>query len=384
LSLFAVVILGGVLALLAGCTTSDESIPPNWSATNSEAPLKTIPSLNGPSLSRTNGAAGLRTNAPAGPRMAVPPFGNTNPPAASNLAKAELPPVYTWTSLKRWAQARKLDPPTLLTKSPLVTYALSSARGVLVLAIGSREATWKGITLHLGFAPEIIDGEVYVHGLDLEKTFEPFLCEPPPAFGTNRVIVIDAGHGGINAGTLGIGDHRPEKEFTLDWARRLEPLLQEEGWQVVLTRTNDVDIAISNRVSVAENCHANVFLSLHFNSAAPDPKPAGLAIFCLTPVGMPSTVTRGYPDILFQDFPNNHFDVQNVQLAERLQRSLVRATGMEDRGVNRARFIGVLRGQHRPSVLIEAGFLSNPNEAKRIESPEFRQKLAEAVAAALK
>jgi N-acetylmuramoyl-L-alanine amidase len=99
---------------------------------------------------------------------------------------------------------------------------------------------------------------------------------------------------------------------------------------------------------------------------------------------MPSTITRGYPDVLFQNFPNNSFDAQNVQMAEHLQRSLLHSTGLEDRGVNRARFIGVLRGQHRPSVLIEAGFLSNPHEAKRIESPEFRQKLAEAVAAALK
>jgi N-acetylmuramoyl-L-alanine amidase len=73
-----------------------------------------------------------------------------------------------------------------------------------------------------------------------------------------------------------------------------------------------------------------------------------------------------------------------MQLAERLHRALLHATSLEDRGVNRARFIGVLRGQRRPSVLIEAGFLSNPHEAKRIADPLFRQKLAEAVATALK
>ncbi len=203
-------------------------------------------------------------------------------------------------------------------------------------------------------------------------------------FATNRIIVIDPGHGGINAGTISAGDHRPEKEFTLDWARRLEPLLAKEGWQVFLTRTNDVDVALSNRVSMAESRHADLFFSLHFNSVSPDTKPVGLATFCLTPVGMPSTVTRGFPDMLFQSFPNNSFDTQNFQLAERLQRALLHATGLEDHGVNRARFIGVLRGQHRPAVLIEAGFLSNPHEAKRIADPEFRQKLAEAVAAALK
>jgi len=286
--------------------------------------------------------------------------------------------------LKRWAAEEKINPPLLLSKSPLFSYSISSDKGVMLLAIGSREAMWNGVTLHLGYAPEFIDGEVFVHGLDLQKSLEPFLCEKLPAFGTNRVIVIDPGHGGINAGTLSVGDHRPEKEFTLDWARRLQRLLEQEGWQVFLTRTNDMDVALSNRVSVAESRHADLFVSLHFNSLAPDQKPVGLATFCLTPAGLPSTVTRGYPDVLYQSFPNNNYDTQNVLLAEHLQRALVHATGMEDRGVNRARFIGVLRGQRRPAALIEAGFLSNPREAKRIEDPDFRQKLAEAVASALK
>jgi N-acetylmuramoyl-L-alanine amidase len=72
-----------------------------------------------------------------------------------------------------------------------------------------------------------------------------------------------------------------------------------------------------------------------------------------------------------------------LKLAVRLHAMLLRATGLEDRGVNRARFIGVLHRQQCPAVLIEAGFLSNPSDAKLIETPSFRQKLAEAVAAAL-
>jgi len=379
-------------------------MPPDWSVANStnsvvltklptafqpnppmiDTNLPWLPKTNGPAGARANPPPAFGTNVSATFRTNFPSGLQTNLVVAGNQAPPRVAPVYTWTSLKRWALERRVELPKLLTKSPLVTYSVSSPCGVMVLAIGIREATWNGVLLHLGFAPEILDGEVYMHGLDLEKSFEPFLCDPPTFYGTNRVIVVDPGHGGINAGTLGVGDRQPEKEFTLDWARRLQPLLEREGWQVVLTRTNDVDIALSNRVNLAESRRADLFLSLHFNSAAPDPKPMGLATFCLTPTGMPSTLTRGYPDILFQSFPNNGYDAQNVQLAERLQRSLLHATGLEDRGVNRARFIGVLRGQHRPSVLIEAGFMSNPSEARRIESAEFRQKLAEAVAAALK
>ena len=305
----------------------------------------------------------------------VTPAARTNPSYAA--------PVTTWTSLNRWADENKIGAPHRLSNTPVATYAVSSANGTMVLEIGSRDAAWNGTEIQLGFAPEFIDDQVFVHGLDLQKNIEPLLLGPPLAFG-NRVIVIDPGHGGVQTGTHSVFDGRFEKEFTLDWALRLAPLLAANGWQVFLTRTGDVDIALSNRVAFAEAHHADLFISLHFNST-PDPnkKPAGLETYCLTPAGMPSTLTRG-PDIWSQVFPNNAFDAQNLQLAVRLHSAILRATGLEDRGVNRARFIGVLHRQYCPAVLIEGGYLSNPHEAKLIENPEFRQKLAEAVANALK
>ena len=255
----------------------------------------------------------------------------------------------------------------------------------MVLGIGTLGATWNGIEINLGFAPQFIDGEVFLHGLDLQKNLEPLLCEPPISFPqTNRTIVIDPGHGGSNTGTHSVLDGRFEKEFTLDWATRLKPLLETNGWTVFLTRTNDTDVSLSNRVAFAESHHADLFVSLHFNSAAPDTKQVGFETYCLTPTGMPSTLTRGFADPWFENLPNNSFDAQNLQLAVKLHNALLRATGEEDRGVRRARFIGVLRGQKRPAILIEAGYLSNPGEAKSIESSDYRQKLAESFAAALK
>jgi len=87
----------------------------------------------------------------------------------------------------------------------------------MILAIGSHEAAWNGIGIDLGFEPQLIDGEVFLHGLDLQKNLEPLLCAPPLMFGTNRIIVIDPGHGGSNTGTHSVLDGRFEKEFTLDW-----------------------------------------------------------------------------------------------------------------------------------------------------------------------
>jgi N-acetylmuramoyl-L-alanine amidase len=238
--------------------------------------------------------------------------------------------------------------------------------------------------VHLGFAPEIIDDQVFVYGLDLQKNLEPLLLDERLAFGTNRVIVIDPGHGGSNVGTHSVVDGRFEKEFTLDWAKRLKPLLETNGWKVFLTRTSDVYMTNSDRVAFADAHRADVFVSLHFNSAAPDSKPNGLETFCLTPTGMPSTLPRGYSDPWSDRYPNNAFDTENLQLAVSLHTALLRTGGEEDRGIRRARFMGVLLGQKRPAVLIEGGYLSNPHEAEKIESAEFRQKLAESVANALK
>jgi len=309
-------------------------------------------------------------------------------PAARAYQPAPRPqltaPVTTWTSLNRWAAENNVGEPQLLSHVPVSAYAIKTQNGTMVFDIGSREAAWNGAEFNLGFAPQFIDDQVFIHGLDLQKNIGPLLFGPPLTF-DNRVIVIDPGHGGANVGTHSVVDGRLEKEFTLDWALRLAPLLEQEGWQVFLTRTSDVTVSNADRVVFAEQHHASLFISLHFNSTPDrDRDPGGLMTFCITPTGMPSTLTRGFRDIVSEVLPNNNFDAQNLQLAVRVQSAILRATGLEDRGVCYSRFETVLRGQNRPAILIEGGFLSNPHEAKLIENPEFRQKLAQAVADALK
>jgi N-acetylmuramoyl-L-alanine amidase len=230
----------------------------------------------------------------------------------------------------------------------------------------------------------MIDGQPYVHALDLNKTIQPLLQgEPPALVSANPVVVIDPGHGGENAGTRSALGNHFEKEFTLDWARRLQSLLIANNCRAFLTRSNDTDLALSNRVAFAANHKADLFISLHFNSALPNEAEAGLETYCLTPVGMPSSLTRGFPDEIQQSFPNNAFDTQNLFLALRVHRALLQVNGHHDRGIRRTRFPGVLRGQQRASILVEGGYLSNPQEARLIGDPAYRQKLAGAVAMAL-
>jgi N-acetylmuramoyl-L-alanine amidase len=361
------------LIFLSGCSTTPPQSSLDWTDTNAVAVASPVI---------------LQTDKPVAPVVQTnfPVTVHTNPPPVMVTNPAPVAPVVTWTSLAGWAAEHKIGKPHRISNSPVTAYAIGSSNGVMVLAIGSLGATWNGVEINLGFAPEFIDGEVFLHGLDLKKNLEPLLCAPPISFPqTNRVIVIDPGHGGNNFGTVSALDGRWEKEFTLDWAKRLKPLLETNGWKVFLTRTSDVYVTNAERVVFAEALHADLFISLHFNSTSErDKKTGGLETYCITPTGMPSTLTRGFADPWTENLPNNTFDAQNLQLAFRVHSAVLHTTGIEDRGVRHSRFETVLRGQNRPAILIEGGYLSNPTEAKLIESADYRQKLAEAVAAALK
>ena len=293
-------------------------------------------------------------------------------------------PAETWIALSRWCKANGLAAPCLVGQAPAPAYALSTTSGVFVLRAGSLVAHWDGLEVRLGFAPQMINGQPYVHTLDLKKTLEPLVGGSCFSFlKPNPTIVIDPGHGGQDSGTTSVLGYRHEKDFTLDWARRLGSLLATNGWQVFLTRNYDTDLSVSSRIAFAEAHKADVFLSLHFNSSAPNDQQAGLETYCLTPTGMPSTVTRGYSDDAALAFPNNAFDAQNLRLALQVHRALLQVNGRHDRGVRHARYLGVLRGQNRPAILVEGGYLSNPREARLIADPTYREKLAEAVTQAL-
>jgi N-acetylmuramoyl-L-alanine amidase len=351
--------LPGLLLVLAGCYTGPHSSAPDWSEKPS-APTEIEHVTEGP--------------------LIAPPKDIPLPGLAirTNLTYAD-----TWISLNRWNRENHIGSLEQITPAPNRTFALTTSNGVLVIQAHSLVARWSGVEFRLGFEPQLIDEQPFVHVLDLKKNIEPLLRRftLPPKI--NRVVVIDPGHGGMNAGTKSLADGSNEKEWTLDLALRLEPLLATNGWQVFLTRRNDSEVPLPARVAFADQHEADLFISLHFNSAAPSREQAGLETFCLTPTGMRSTLIREYEDNSSLVFTNNAFDAQNLQYALLLHRALLECD-FTDRGVRRARFLGVLRGQNRPAVLIESGYLSNPAEARRIADPDFRQQMAEAIAEALK
>ena len=357
-----------LILLLAGCASGPHGNgkeAPDWGAVDNAATpeMPTPPVVPSPPA-----VAPVPTPIPAPPAMAVP---------TNQFAE-------TWVPLSRWCQANGLSAPCQVTSGQVPGYALSTTSGVFLLRIGSQVAHWDGMEVRLAFAPQIIGGQACIHTLDLKKNVQPLVLGAPMNFvRTNLNIVIDPGHGGEDSGTTSVLGRGYEKEFTLDWARRLGSVLATNGWRVFFTRTNDADLSVSNRIAFAGAHQADLFLSLHFNSSAPSDQQAGLETYCLTPTGMPSTLTRGFGDDCGLAFPNNAFDAQNLQFAARVHRALLQVNGKRDRGVRRARFLGVLRGQHCPAILVEGGYLSNPQEARRIADPAYRQKLAEALAQAL-
>lgn len=368
------------LVVLAGCSTSSYHTaqparpskvrPPNWD--NGTVPTNEPPAIESVPIDPV----------PSQP-PSVPPPPATNPsPVATPIAR--LAPEVRWQSLHRWADSRGLGPIRRVTAGSAESFALIASTGVLTLNVGSLSARWENVEIRLGFAPQLVDGQVFVHWLDLHKNIEPLVRGYSASSKPERLIVLDPGHGGSNPGARSAADGRDEKTFTLDWARRLAPLLEANGWRVLLTRTNDVDVSLYERVAFAEEQRADLFLSLHFNSSGGNGREAaGLETFCLTPAGMTSSLTRGEEDDPAEIFPNNAFDEQNMMYAVRLHAALLKLNGYLDRGVRRARFLTVLQGQNRPAILIEGGFLSNPAEARRVGDPTFRQRLAEAVATAL-
>jgi N-acetylmuramoyl-L-alanine amidase len=363
--LIAFALIAGVL-LLAGCPTPPKK-PPRVTALE---PLRPVPENTLPTVTISDD-----------PRIeSARDRGDSVLPEE----KLQLPPGML--QLSEWAKLCGFADVRLLPNTMPQAVELQSQDGILTLVFGQRPARWNGIYFTLGFAPVIQQGQFAVNSLDVIKNIYPLALGTLSISKPKRVLVLDPGHGGSDPGSRGAAKNAVEKDLALDWALRIEAFLTNSSWRVVLTRRDDRDVPLLERVAIADANRADLFISLHFNSLEKNPSgkdESGIETFCLTPVGMPSSMTRSFEDDARRVFPNNQFDAENLLLAMRLHTQVVKATARRDRGVRRARFMTVLREQKRPAALIEGGFLSSPAEASMIMDPAFRQQMAQAVVNAL-
>ena len=230
---------------------------------------------------------------------------------------------------------------------------------------------------------------------------------PPdrPAAPRQRVVVVDAGHGGPDNGMTGpIGRRRKlrEKDVTLAVASRVAEVLRARGYRVVMTRTKDTLIALVDRGRIANASKADLFLSIHVNAANPKwKKPAntrGFETYFLAEAKTEDAkrveqmeneavrfetgvhAPKGDPlSFIINDMAQNEHLRESSDLAQEVQRSLALVHPAPDRGVRQANF-AVLRGSFMPAVLIEVGFGTNPSDAAVLESAWWQLRLATAIA----
>jgi N-acetylmuramoyl-L-alanine amidase len=207
-------------------------------------------------------------------------------------------------------------------------------------------------------------------------------------------IVIDAGHGGKDPGTLS-GSLR-EKDIALDIAKRLRDNLTERGLEVIMTRDTDVFVPLEQRAFIANSREADLFVSVHVN-AARNRNARGLETFYLNLATSPDaievaarenastgTIRMADVDNLLKQILNHTWKEESREFATTIQARMAesilgRTEHPQNRGVKTAGF-HVLLGAKMPAVLVEVGFVSNREEARQLRSASHRKKLAAAIA----
>ncbi len=207
-------------------------------------------------------------------------------------------------------------------------------------------------------------------------------------------VVIDAGHGGHDTGTIG-PNGLAEKDLVLDVALRLGKLVQQRlGAEVTYTRRDDTFIPLEQRTKIANDKKADLFISIHANSS-PAPAATGVETYYFNfttdqhSIDLATRENASSTSSIFQLNDLLHKAVLNAKVeesrefAQKIQTSLqamsVRMnSGSRDRGVKKAPFV-VLIGASMPSILAEVGFVSNPRDEKLLRRDDQRQKIAESL-----
>ena len=190
----------------------------------------------------------------------------------------------------------------------------------------------------------------------------------------NKIVYLDAGHGGYDPGASYFGIS--EKSLTLAIQSRVKAKLEAEGYQVVTTRTSDTYVDLADRSRAANASESDIFVSIHINASGSSAA-QGIETYYYQPYAeYPSRINATY-------HANPTRLSMSDTLANAIQSSLINATGAQNQGVKRQTF-AVLRETTAPAVLLELGFLSNPQEATRLNTSAYQETLANAIVAGIK
>lgn len=177
----------------------------------------------------------------------------------------------------------------------------------------------------------------------------------------NITVVIDPGHGGHDSGAVA-EDKTTEKALNLRLAPRVESMLRERGYNVIMTRSTDEFIALSERAAIANRNDADIFVSIHFNSAG-SASAYGIEVLYASENDVELKKDAGDQTLLAREVLN----------------AVLKETGANNRGIRNRPELAVLRRTKMTACLIEGGFMSNPDELEKLKSDSYLDKLANGI-----
>jgi N-acetylmuramoyl-L-alanine amidase len=212
-----------------------------------------------------------------------------------------------------------------------------------------------------------------------------------------KTVILDPGHGGVDPGAVG-RKHLQEKEVNLGIAKALKKKLENFGLKVILTRSDDRFVALSERTRFTNEQKADLFISIHCNSSNDSKKANGFETYFLSEAktdweravlarengslqyekGDVDSLTQNDISLILADLSQNENLKESYALALEIQTAGVNILKDVDRGVKQAGFY-VLRTSFMPSVLVECGFLSNSAEEKKLNTGKYRENIAQAI-----
>lgn len=258
-----------------------------------------------------------------------------------------------------------------------IEVTVSNPWAQLVFRVGERKVVINHRSVWMSFPMAMLNDGPYIARLDLNTMLEPLLFPQILAKPvTIKTAMLDPGHGGKDPGN--IHGNQPEKHYNLLLAKEIKRRLETIGIKTLLTRTDDTFVELDERPALASRAKADLFISIHYNAAPGNNDVSkGLEVYCLTPAGAYSSHSHR-DEIDNRVYPGNKFDTLNALLAFQIHKGILQSLGGEDRGIRRAR-LAVLKSAPMPAVLLEGGFLSNPEDARRIYSEKYRRQLAQAI-----
>ncbi|AFZ34229.1 cell wall hydrolase/autolysin [Stanieria cyanosphaera PCC 7437] len=272
--------------------------------------------------------------------------------------------------------AEPFDGPLLQTDSPVselvvrqessgVVILVTTRLGIRLGEINQPENNLVALPIQRGLAPPppndapLFPPEQTITTINVpqpERTITPTLQARPlptaPIAHDKPLVVIDAGHGGQDPGTIGIGSLQ-EKHIVLPISLEVAEILKEQGVEVKLTRDSDYFVSLQGRTDYANKIKADLFVSIHANA-----------------------INLSRPDV---NGLETYYYENGRRLAEVIHWSILNSVNISDRGIRRARFY-VLRHSAMPAVLVEVGFVTGAIDAPRLRDPNHRSQMAQAIA----